>query len=821
MDRQRMLPDYNPIVEFKTLPCTILYNSNRDISLSLIELKDHYVLKASKHFFIRAMETVGDTNLYSKLQEIGNFADYLKQNVAEWHVQTYYINSITPRIAINNFRHEPLLQKKLSEWENNLRLLGQMTPAEEQVMKQKLDLLKLAAGSPDALVTEIEKWIHDREEVRRQWSALDKYLKDATSVLNEWVEKGYAIAILWTISTSFVVSAKPELESEVKRLEAEIDKIWNQHVKSRAFQQHVWIEEVKDPVYTIHAEYTGLFHPSIREIYKRVPLLESFASDLEATFSARLQKPIERDGYREDSSTAVAEALAAFLRHVKKIQEMPSHVLSRIDYTAIEQPVYMGLLVTAQEGKFEETNYPFVFDTSCLTRHVLITGTSGSGKTRVGQLITEGTFPEVAVVIFDPMGEFTGLIQENPNVAKELQFRIPKGCSFTPIIYTLDEGGLKFEANLLKRPPVKDDRLVSEADEVALVLCELVGDERLRDIFRKVLLEAWNKGDLEFDDFMAGCRNEASQRRISVKLDRLAPYKSLMGRSVFDVQSLLHGITIFTFNSSRYTDSEKLMFMWFILRELKNYFLNQQHSDQLKLLVVVDEAHRFYSEGMPKVPASVLESLNKEGRGKGLGMVVLTQTIKDLPEIFTQADMRILLRIAEGEIQTYGMKYGLELARRLRTLGPREGYVFSGSEQFFCRFRPTVSNPKGVTYSELLEYSAPNRALQTAVANLIIHQGPTFPTARPVQPNQALKAVSLTKPDLKQRAIETLKSKDGISVSELGRTLEIHSQAVLTKLVNSLESEGSVVTKKVATKRKIWLKPVSQSPKSKSSLEKV
>ena len=336
-------------------------------------------------------------------------------------------------------------------------------------------------------------------------------------------------------------------------------------------------------------------------------------------------------------------------------------------------------------------------------------------------------------------------------------------------------------------------------------------DERLRDIFRKVLLEAWKNGDLDFEDFMAGCRNEAAQRKISVKLDRLAPYKSLMRPSTFNIQSLLQGITIFTFNSSRYTDSEKLMFMWFILRELSNHFLNQTHSDELKLLVVVDETHRFYAEGMPTVPASVLESLNKEGRGKGLGMVILTQTIKDLPEIFTQADIRILLKIAEGEIQTYGSRYSLDLARRLRTLGPREGYIFYGSEQFYCKFRPTLSNPKGITSStELSEYSAPHRALQVAVSKMTFeNRSIPAPVATESVPEGAEMKTSPMKPDLAQRAIEVLKLRDGISASELRRALKIHSQAVITSLVNKLESEGAVVTKKVANKRKIWLKTQS------------
>jgi hypothetical protein len=814
-----LLPGYKPIIEFKDFPCIIFYNSDLNMSVSVIELKNHYVVKASKHFFIRAMETVGDSGLYSKLQEISKFAEYLKQNTEEWHVQSYYISNITPRIALNNFRYEPLLQKKLSEWESKSQSLGKVSEEEEQEMRQRLERLKTAAGGPDALMVETEKILRDREAIRHQLSTLEKEWKNASSILNDWVEKGYAIAIIWTISTGFAVCEKGGLEKEIKGLEVEIDKIWNQSVKSRAHQQQLWLEEMKEPVYALHAEYAGLFHPSIREIYKNNPLLQSFASDLEQYFNARPQKPIERVGFKEDSSTAVAEALAAFLRHVERIQEMPSRVQAKIDYTAIKQPVYMGLLATAQEEAFEETAYPFIFDLKALTRHVLITGTSGSGKTRVGQLITEGAFPTVPVVILDPMGEFTGLIQENPNIGKEPQFKIPKGCAFTPTIYTLDDETLKFEANLLKKPAVEGDRLVSEADEIALVLCELAKDERLRDIFRKVLLEGWKKGDLIFEDLMAGCRNEAAQRKISVKLDRLASYKSLMRPSTFNVQSLLQGITIFTFNSSRYTDSEKLMFMWFILRELSNYFLNQTHSDELKLLVVVDETHRFYAEGMPRSPASVLESLNKEGRGKGLGMVVLTQTIKDLPDIFTQADIRFLLRIAEGEIQTYGLKYSLDLARKLRTLGPREGYVFYGSEQFFCKFRPTLSNPKGITSpSELSEYSAPHRALQMAVGRLMVeNHGTPVPATTPSVQQPVIEAQS-PKPDLELRAIEVLKMKEGISASELRRALGINSQAVITKLVNLLESKGIIETKPVANMRKIWLKSHS---KSESSLEKV
>lgn len=72
----------------------------------------------------------------------------------------------------------------------------------------------------------------------------------------------------------------------------------------------------------------------------------------------------------------------------------------------------------------------------------------------------------------------------------------------------------------------------------------------------------------------------------------------------------------------------------------------------------------------------------KQGRSKGLGVVMLTQTIRDLPEVLTHANVRILLRILEGEIQAYGAK------------------------QLYCQFRPTPSLPRGIEdFSLIREYS--------------------------------------------------------------------------------------------------------------------
>lgn len=97
-----------------------------------------------------------------------------------------------------------------------------------------------------------------------------------------------------------------------------------------------------------------------------------------------------------------------------------------------------------------------------------------------------------------------------------------------------------------------------------------------------------------------------------------------------------------------------------------------------------------------------MENIVKQGRAKGLGVVMVTQSIKDLGKTLTQANLRILLKILESEIQFYGTRFGLDLARALHGLNPKEriGYIFYSGQEFWCKFRPTLSMPKGLESKE-------------------------------------------------------------------------------------------------------------------------
>jgi hypothetical protein len=144
-----------------------------------------------------------------------------------------------------------------------------------------------------------------------------------------------------------------------------------------------------------------------------------------------------------------------------------------------------------------------------------------------------------------------------------------------------------------------------------------------------------------------------------------------------------------------------------------NHFMTGLHSNELKALVIADEIHQYYREGAPTEAAAALEDIVKTCRQRGLGVVMVTQSIKDLPEPLTQAN-RILMRISEGEIQMYGAKFGTDLARTLHNARPRTGHVHlfheTKIEEFWCHFRSTLSSPEGLSsYEEITKHSLPDK----------------------------------------------------------------------------------------------------------------
>lgn len=125
------------ILEFKQVPCEVYFNPEKAITLSVGVLDNYCWLKASKHMYIKALERSESSLLYSKLQSISKFMEYLKSNLPEFQSIVYFISDITPKIAISNFRGLLKLEEIYREYEDIENKLKRI-PIDER----KLELVK-------------------------------------------------------------------------------------------------------------------------------------------------------------------------------------------------------------------------------------------------------------------------------------------------------------------------------------------------------------------------------------------------------------------------------------------------------------------------------------------------------------------------------------------------------------------------------------------------------------------------------------------------------------------------------------------------------
>jgi uncharacterized membrane protein len=187
---------------------------------------------------------------------------------------------------------------------------------------------------------------------------------------------------------------------------------------------------------------------------------------------------------------------------------------------------------------------------------------------------------------------------------------------------------------------------------------------------------------------------------------------------------------------------------------------------------------------------------------------MLTQAIRDLPEVLTQANIRILLRILEGEIQSYGTKFGMDLARTLHTLEPRYAYVFDSGEQLYCQFRPTLSLPRGIEdFGIIREHSKSRVALEEFTTQTTLSQ--TSPKETLPKPDlvQSQVGIDSLPTEDEKLLLEKLEELGGSARSKrvLQMKLGVGRQKIID-LVQKLETKGILETKKIQNRASIRLK---------------
>jgi DNA helicase HerA-like ATPase len=298
-----------------------------------------------------------------------------------------------------------------------------------------------------------------------------------------------------------------------------------------------------------------------------------------------------------------------------------------------------------------------------INRHGLISGATGTGKTKTLQVFAENLSEKgIPVLLMDLKGDLSGLAKPSPGHPKiderHKKIGIPFEAKGFPVeILTISEqDGTRLRATVSEFGPVLLSRILglSEVQEgILAILFQYCDDKQLglldlKDL-KKVLQYATQEGKAELEASY-GRISTASTGSILRKIVALEQQgaKMFFGERSFDVRDLCRlsddgrGM-ISVLRLTDVQDKPKMFstFMLQLLAEVYNSFPELGDSDRPELVLFIDEAHLVF-ENASKSLLDQLESIVKLIRSKGIGIYFVTQNPKDIPsDVLSQLGLKI------------------------------------------------------------------------------------------------------------------------------------------------------------------------------------
>lgn len=298
-----------------------------------------------------------------------------------------------------------------------------------------------------------------------------------------------------------------------------------------------------------------------------------------------------------------------------------------------------------------------------MNRHGLISGATGTGKTKTLQLLAESlSDASVPVLMMDIKGDLSGIAAAGtPN--DKINDRVQRmGITYKPAAYPVEllslsnEPGVRLRATVTEFGPVLLSKILglnSTQESILSMLFKYCDDKQmplvdLKDL-TKTLQWAANEGKSELSAEY-GNISPASVGTVMRKVIELQQQGAdiFFGEKSFEVEDLMRisddgrGM-ISIVRVTDLQDRPKLFstFMLQLLSELYSTLPEAGDLDQPKLVMFIDEAHLIFSDAN-EVLINQLETVIKLIRSKGVGIFFITQNPMDIaPAVLGQLGMKI------------------------------------------------------------------------------------------------------------------------------------------------------------------------------------
>ncbi len=392
-------------------------------------------------------------------------------------------------------------------------------------------------------------------------------------------------------------------------------------------------------------------------------------------------------------------------------------------YSSKGQSIYLGAGVYENEVIAEaKVNLPL----GMMNRHGLVTGATGSGKTRTLQLLAEQlSAAGVPVFMPDMKGDISGMAKAGI-VNEKLQERAKLlGIQYEPSgfpieLYSLSgKLGAQMRATVIEFGPVLLSKILdlNEVQRGVLMVLFKYADDRklpmvdLNDLKKVLNFISEGDGAKEIKEAY-GKISSATAGTILRKIVALEQQgvNQIFGETSFDINDLFEkvdGRGVISLLNVSDTQSQPIVFSTFMLSLLAELYQKLPEAgdlDKPKLVFFLDEAHLLFKDA-PKAFMDQIEQVIRLIRSKGVGIFFCTQVTTDVPaSILSQLGNRVHhviraftpndVKDLRETVKSFPHSEFYDLEKQFTQLGIGQAFI-------------TVLNEKGIPTETVVTHLAP------------------------------------------------------------------------------------------------------------------
>jgi uncharacterized protein len=362
-----------------------------------------------------------------------------------------------------------------------------------------------------------------------------------------------------------------------------------------------------------------------------------------------------------------------------------------------------------------------------MNRHGLVSGATGSGKTRTLQLMAEQlSAAGVSVFMPDMKGDVSGMAKEgavNDKIndrLKAINFSGYKPTGFPVELYSLSgKIGAQMRATVTEFGPVLLSKIL-ELNEtqsgVLMIIFKYADDKKLPMVdlndLKKVLnylSEGVGAAEIKeaYGKISSATASTILRKIVAMEQQGVA---QLFGEKSFDIEDLMEKVdgkgVISLLNVSDVQGQPAIFstFMLSLLAELYQKLPEAGDLDKPKLIFFLDEAHLLFNDA-PKAFMDQIEQVIRLIRSKGVGIFFCSQLVQDIPPtILSQLGNRVShviraftpndVKALKDTVKTFPRSDFYDMEKQFTQLGIGQAFV-------------TVLNEKGIPTETVTVHLAP------------------------------------------------------------------------------------------------------------------